>query len=146
MVCQWHRNPEISVPSRNNPEMSQHSSDVPMLVNFSIYIFPSYLHWTGLYHLNSFQGKKLISHRPPLKSETFEKSQLSEPLDVPSGCYGIGSVLQWLGSGSVSTRNFLSYQSRKVYSLLVIHYTMGRDQKILWRRYLNSDYSFIMFF
>ena len=39
-----------------------------------------------LYRLNSFQGKKLISHRPPLKSETFEKSQLSEPIDVSSGC------------------------------------------------------------
>ena len=34
------KNPEISVSSRNNPEMSQCSSDVPMLVNFSIYIFP----------------------------------------------------------------------------------------------------------
>ena len=32
-------------------EMSQRSSDVPILVNFSIYIFPWYLHWTGLYHL-----------------------------------------------------------------------------------------------
>ena len=37
------KNPEISLSSRNNPEMSQCSSDVPMLVNFSIYIFPSYL-------------------------------------------------------------------------------------------------------
>ena len=34
------KNPEISVSSRNNLEMSQRSSDVPMLVNFSIYIFP----------------------------------------------------------------------------------------------------------
>ena len=34
------KNPEISVSSRNNPEMSQCSSDVPMLVNFSVSIFP----------------------------------------------------------------------------------------------------------
>ena len=27
----------------------------------------------------------MIFHRPPLKSETFKKSQLSEPIDVPSG-------------------------------------------------------------
>ena len=33
------KNPEISLSSRNNPEMSQHSSDVPMLVNISIYIY-----------------------------------------------------------------------------------------------------------
>ena len=33
------KNPEISLSSRNNPEMSQCSSDVPMLVNISIY-FP----------------------------------------------------------------------------------------------------------
>ena len=38
MVCQWDRNPEISLSSRNNPEMSQCSSDLPMLVNF-LYIY-----------------------------------------------------------------------------------------------------------
>ena len=32
------KNPEISLSSRNNPEMSQCSLDVPMLVNFSIYM------------------------------------------------------------------------------------------------------------
>ena len=37
-------NPLISVTSLSNIEMSQRSSDVPILVNFSIYIFPSYLH------------------------------------------------------------------------------------------------------
>ena len=34
------KNPEISLSSRKNPEMSQHSSDVPIVVNFSVYIFP----------------------------------------------------------------------------------------------------------
>ena len=38
------KNPEISLSSRNNPEMSQHSSDVPIVANFSIYIFPGYVH------------------------------------------------------------------------------------------------------
>ena len=38
------KNPLTSVTSLKNLEMSQRSSDVPMLVNFSIYIFPSYLH------------------------------------------------------------------------------------------------------
>ena len=45
------KNPEISLSSRNNPEMSQHSSDVPIVANFSIYIFPGYVHRTGWYHL-----------------------------------------------------------------------------------------------
>ena len=67
MVFQWDKNPEISVSSRNDPEMSQPSSDLPMLVNFSIYI--------------------LISHRDPLKSETFNKSQLSQTIDVPAGWF-----------------------------------------------------------
>ena len=34
------KNPEISLSSRNNPEMSQRSSDLPMVANFSIY-FPN---------------------------------------------------------------------------------------------------------
>ena len=34
------KNPEISLSSRNNAEMSQRSSDVPIVVKFSIYIFP----------------------------------------------------------------------------------------------------------
>ena len=87
MVCQWDRNPEISLSSRNNPEMFQCSSDLPMLVNFSIYIFPWDLLWTGWYCSWGFWAKKLIFHWLPLKSETFKKkSQSSEPIDVPSGC------------------------------------------------------------
>ena len=39
MVCHWHRNREISLSSRNNPEMSQRSSDVSMVLKFSIYIY-----------------------------------------------------------------------------------------------------------
>ena len=38
------KNPLTSVTSLKNLQMSQCSLDVPMLVNFSIYIFPSYLH------------------------------------------------------------------------------------------------------
>ena len=34
------KNLEISLSSRNNPEMSQRSLDVPIIVKFSIYIFP----------------------------------------------------------------------------------------------------------
>ena len=45
------KNPEISLSSRNNPEMSQNSLDVPIVVKFSIYIFPWDLLWTGWYHL-----------------------------------------------------------------------------------------------
>ena len=37
-------NPLISVTSLYNIEMSQRSSDLPILVNFSTYIFCSYLH------------------------------------------------------------------------------------------------------
>ena len=75
----------MSLSSRNNPEMSQRSLDVPIVANFSIYIFPGYVHRTGWYHLNYFEGKKLISHRDPSKSEFFEISQMSESIDVPSG-------------------------------------------------------------
>ena len=39
----------------------------------------------------------MISHRDPLKSEFFEKSQMSESIDVPSGC----------NSGSTHTKNDL---------------------------------------
>ena len=39
--------------------MSQRSLDVPIVANFSIYIFPGYVHRTGWYHLNHFEGKKI---------------------------------------------------------------------------------------
>ena len=45
------KNPEISLSSSNNPGMSQRSSDVPIVVKFSIYMFPWDLLWTGWYHL-----------------------------------------------------------------------------------------------
>ena len=41
MVCEWDRNPEISLSSRNNPEMSQRSLDLPMLANFLYIYFPN---------------------------------------------------------------------------------------------------------
>ena len=59
MVCQWHRNPEISLSSRNNPEMSQRSLDVPIVVKFSIYIYISMrssLIWVVSFRL--FWGEK----------------------------------------------------------------------------------------
>ena len=34
--------------SRNNPEMSQHSSDVPILVNFSIYFHDIFTELAGI--------------------------------------------------------------------------------------------------
>ena len=34
------KNPEICLSSKNNPEMSQRSSDIPIVVKVSIYIFP----------------------------------------------------------------------------------------------------------
>ena len=101
LVCQWDRNPEISVSSRNNPEMSQRSLDLPMLVNFSIYIFPWDLLCTGWYRWWGFWAKKLIFHWLPLKSETFNKSQMSEPIDVPSGCIPgkrMRAVTNWYNS------------------------------------------------
>ena len=85
MVCQWHRNPEISLSSRNNPEMSQRSSGVAIVVNFSIYFHEIFTELGGIIKI-IFRGKSLTFHRLPLKSETFKKSQMSEPFDVPSGC------------------------------------------------------------
>ena len=67
------KNSEISVSSRNNPEMSQCSSDVPMLVNFSIYIFPWDLLWTGLYRWKYYFS---IDYNANQRSETFNKSQI----------------------------------------------------------------------
>ena len=44
------------------------------------------LNWVVSFKL--FLGEKTLTfHRLPLKSETFKKSQLSELIDVPSGCY-----------------------------------------------------------
>ena len=62
------KNPEISVSSRNNAEMSQCSLDLPMLVKFSIYIFPWDLVWTGLYRLKYIFS---IDNNANQKSETF---------------------------------------------------------------------------
>ena len=77
------KNPEISLSSRNNPEMSQRSLDVPIVANFSIYIFPGYVHWTGWYHLKYYFS---IDHHSFGMSETFKKSQMSEFFDVSAGC------------------------------------------------------------
>ena len=69
------------VPSLKNPEMSQRSSDVPMLVNFSTYIsLMSSIVLGGIIYLPP-SGKTLTFHRFLLKSETVKKSQLSEPID-----------------------------------------------------------------
>ena len=35
------------------------------------------------------RGKTLTFHRLPLKSDTFKKSQMSEQIDVPSGCVSV---------------------------------------------------------
>ena len=60
------KNPEISLSSRNNPEMSQHSSDVPIVVKFSIYIsMRSSLNWVVSF-------KKYIS---PLSTMLFPMSE-----------------------------------------------------------------------
>ena len=56
-----------------------------------------------------------------MKSETFKKSQLSEPIDVPSGCSGL-SIALWMKPSSLSHHgghithgdfsiNILAYQS-----------------------------------
>ena len=73
--------------SRNNPEMSQRSSDVPILVNFSIYFHDIFTELAGIIKI-ILRGKTLTFHRLPLKSETFKKSQMSEPIEVPSGYIG----------------------------------------------------------
>ena len=77
------KNPEISLSSRNNPEMSQRSLDVPIVANFSIYIFPGYVHRTGWYHLKYYYS---TDHHSFGMSETFKKSQMSEFFDV-SACW-----------------------------------------------------------
>ena len=42
------KNPEISLSSRNNPEMSQRSSDVPIVVKFSIYFLEIFSELGGI--------------------------------------------------------------------------------------------------
>ena len=62
-----------------------------MLVNFSIYIsMSSFSELSRIIEivLNAASIRNLFCHKPPLQSETFDKSQLSEPIDVPSGCNG----------------------------------------------------------
>ena len=42
------KNPEISLSSRNNPEMSQRSSDVPIVANFYIYFQDMFTELAGI--------------------------------------------------------------------------------------------------
>ena len=91
------KNAEISLSSRNNPKMSQRSSDVPMLAIFSINIFPWDILWTGWYHLKYFFS---IDNNANQKSETFNKSQLSEFFDVPSPW--VRGRLEVIGVSSIS--------------------------------------------
>ena len=105
------KNPEISLSSRNNPEMSQRSSDVPMLAIFSIYIFPWHILWTGLYRLKYIFS---IDNNANQKSETFNKSQLSEFFDVPPPCLSDGTAIisgpiAIDGSGNKSVPKILNF-------------------------------------
>ena len=76
-------NPEISLSSRNNPEMSQHSSDVLIVVKFSIYIsLRSSLNWVVSFKIYVSPLSTMLF---PI-SEFFEKSQMSEFFDVSAGC------------------------------------------------------------
>ena len=65
--------------------MSQCSLDVPIVVNFSIYI---YFHdiFTELAGIIKIITSPLSTMLFPM-SETFKKSQMSECFDVSSGCY-----------------------------------------------------------
>ena len=65
------KNPEISLSSRNNREMSQCSSDVPMLVNFLYIYFPHiFSELAGIIQILKsplstmlFQCQKLLTNR-----------------------------------------------------------------------------------
>ena len=79
--------------------MSQRSSDLHTLLNFSIYIFPPNLYSNRF--LSIFQI--LFSIDPNVKgavSEMFDKSQMSESIDVPAGCLrpcmSLRIILVWL--------------------------------------------------
>ena len=76
-------NPLISVTSLSSIKMSQCSSDVPILVNFYIYIsLISSLNWAVSFKIYVSPLSKMLF---PM-SETFKKSQLSEFFDVSAGC------------------------------------------------------------
>ena len=77
------KNSEISLSSRNNPEMSQCSVDVPMLVIFSIYIPHIFSELAGIIQIIKSPLSTMLL---PI-SETFNKSQLSEFFDLSAGCY-----------------------------------------------------------
>ena len=77
------KNPEISLSSRNNPEMSQCSSDVPIVVKFSVYIsLRCSLNWVVSFKIYVSPLSIMLF---PI-SEFFEKSQMSEFFDVSAGC------------------------------------------------------------
>ena len=81
-------NPLISVTSLYNIEMSQRSSDVPILVNFFIYISLIFsLNWAVSFKI---YVSPLTTMLFPM-SETFKKSQLSEFFDVFSGCFSLNA-------------------------------------------------------
>ena len=107
--------------------MSQRSSDVPMLANFSIYIFPWDLLWTGLYCLKYIFS---IDNNANQKSETFNKSQLSEFFDVPSPC----TMCPWstcIFASSISQQMEFSSVHGDTYSIPWVLYYYCRGTKPL---------------
>ena len=83
------KNPEISLASRNNPEMSQHSSDLPMLANFLYIYFPNiFSDLAGIVQIiKSPLTTMLIKYQKLLTNRNS-----SETIDVPSGCYSVRPV------------------------------------------------------
>ena len=86
------KNPEISLSSRNNPEMSQCSLDVPIVVKFSIYIsMRSSLNWVVSFKYMSHFAYACKTERKkwnfPLNFRTMRKlSDLWNIPDSSSGC------------------------------------------------------------
>ena len=82
--------------------MSQHRSDLHILLNFSIYIyFPDMFSEIGFLCDINLVVKIIILidlHGKVTMSETFEKSQMSESFDVPAGCWVPAPVLPILFS------------------------------------------------
>ena len=62
-------------------------------------------------------------HRLPLKSETFKKSQMSEPFDVPSGCDYLRHVNSLvIVFGSPKTKRMIMWIKNERHCNTIVHW------------------------
>ena len=68
----------------------------------------------------------MISHRDPLKSEFFEKSQMSESIDVPSGCVLQNIIISDISPKTQLVNSISKHQGVKNFILMTRFHAMHK--------------------